>query len=346
MPEKQATPGGEPGKKGVPGIVVSARRSPLFSMITRAKREGSMPRAWSTLMVVLSFLGLPFPRMVHAICGPCSSDGSVSSFLCPGPENVDTGNGCGGFPSCQTPVLSGPFLDFFPEPDGQFTVRLQVEVTAPRNHEQTSSALWPQVFWYAGDSAPPPGSANACLFGPYDKASTYIQRQNVTCAGGDFGTFSMRAVSCSCAAPALLTGMRFQVAAGSPPGCGGPPPSRCPEDESCSLCLGPGGSASPGGGGPGLGPPGSGPGARLRDAAGGAGFPGWPAAPPGLPSWGEDGATTMPSASSPIRTTRACGSSRNTAPSANSRASRAGSTPPSGRAMSTASSPGSPLAGN
>ncbi len=234
-----------------------------------------MTRIGRILLGVL-VLGFPFPPAVAAVCGPCTSDGSVASFLCPEAGDVNTGSGCGGFPSCQTPVLAGPILDFLPESDGQFTVRLTVNVTAPRNHEQENSALWPLVFWYTGSTAPPPGSGNACLFGPYDRASTYVQRQNVTCAGGDFGTFSMRASNCACAAPALLTGMRFQVAAGSPPLCGGPPPSKCPNDESCSLCLGPGGSASPGSGGPGVGPPGSGPGARLRYASGGVGFPGWP----------------------------------------------------------------------
>jgi RHS repeat-associated protein len=238
----------------------------------------SRRRSWvltSLTSLALGILGLSAPAFSQ--CGACSTV-DVAANLCVEPGTDGTGTGCGGFPSCQTPVLSGPTIETIPQADGNFTVRLRVGITAPRNHEQDNSAFWPQAFWYSGGSAPPPGSGNACLLGQYDKAATYIERQNVTCAGGDFGTYSLRVTICqdllSCAPAATRLGMDFQIATGTLPGCDSPPPSICPEDQnSCSLCTGPQGASSPAGGGPGLSLTGSGPGARLRFASGGAGFP-------------------------------------------------------------------------
>ena len=233
-----------------------------------------------TLVAGASLLG---SASAWSQCGACAvGSPPVAAFLCPESGSVTTGTGCGGFPSCQTPQLSGPFLDVIPQGSGLFTVRLRVELVAPHNHEQGNSSFWPQAFWYTGSSAPAPGSGNACLLGQYDNASTYIERQNVTCAGGDFGTYSLRVNVCqdflSCAPAATLTAMSFQVGAGSLPGCS-PPPSICPEDQtSCSLCIGPQGASSPSGSGPGLSIAKSGPGARLRFASGGAGFPNTPGA--------------------------------------------------------------------
>jgi len=248
-----------------------------------------MSRSFRSLsfLAALAFC-LFLPPAARGQCGSCTTGGDtpVPAFLCREPGTDGSGGTqCSGFPTCQTPLLTGPFLESLPEPDGEHTVRLRVGITAPRNHEQGNSAFWPVVYWFAGATAPSTISPNACTLGAYDKASTYLERQNVTCAGGNFGTFSLRVIVCqdflTCAPAAKREGMSFQVSAGSLPGCGPPPPSRCPEDEGCTLCLGPGNGSSPAGGGAGASPPGSGPGARLRQAAGGAGS----ANTPGNAAW-------------------------------------------------------------
>ncbi len=241
-------------------------------------------RSWVVLGLFGAVLGLAAPAAAQT-CGACSTAsgaGQVAATFCRETGDFDpSGSGCGGFPSCRTATLEGPTLETFLEPDGEFTVRLQVRVKAPKNRTIDNSSFWPVIFWFRSATAGST-SGNACTFGRHDIGSTYVEARNVTCGGGDFGTFSLAVSTCqslfpSCAPPAKLEGLRFVVAPGTLPGCPKPPPpSGCPDDLSCSLCQGPGNGSSPGGGGPGLAPAGSGPGAQLRYTAGGTGSAGQP----------------------------------------------------------------------
>lgn len=232
---------------------------------------------------LLTAFGLAPPAAAQT-CGACASEGGasqVAAAFCPETGSFDgAGGSCGGFQSCRTATLEGPTLETFPEPDGEFTVRLRVRVKAPKNRT-AGSAFWPTIFWFRGATAGTM-SGNACTFGMHDIGSTYVEVRNVTCAGGDFGTFSLAVSTCQglfpgCAPPAKMEGMQFAVAPGSLPGCPKPPPvSGCPDDLSCSLCQGPGNGSSPAGGGPGVAPAGSGPGAQLRYTAAGTGSAGHP----------------------------------------------------------------------
>jgi peroxiredoxin len=47
-------------------------------------------------------------------------------------------------------ALKGPFIDFVPEPDGEFTAQMRFDVEAPANHLRPDSGAWPVIFWYNG----------------------------------------------------------------------------------------------------------------------------------------------------------------------------------------------------
>jgi RHS repeat-associated protein len=232
-------------------------------------------------LAVLAVSAVLAPAVQAQTCAQCSTV-NVPAWLCAETgSQIDSTAGCTSN-ACHPPKLSTPTFEAFPEPGGKFTVRQTLAIEAPRNHLLTESTFWPWVQWYVGSTVPNQSSTDVCFMGNYDRASTFVQRTGVTCQGGDFGTYSVRVTVCGnaygCAPPAVQENIELKVLPGSLPGCT-PPPSHCPEDQqSCALCTGPLGAASPAGGGPGFSPKGGGPGARLQYAAGGPGFAGRPGA--------------------------------------------------------------------
>ncbi|HEV8580240.1 MAG TPA: RHS repeat-associated core domain-containing protein [Thermoanaerobaculia bacterium] len=168
---------------------------------------------------------------------------------------------------------------------GSCGVKIHATATIPGVRDMINEdglTLTPLAEWYACSGA---GCTKDIICGldaaggrvNFDNLDTWVET-GLTCAQALALNLSVKIRVCPTSACEVskvidLPGVATAAAIGCPPP---PPPSKCPDDQSCSLCIGPAGGSSPAGGGPGVAPPKSGPGAQLRYAAGGVGFPNLP----------------------------------------------------------------------
>ena len=146
MPEKRAArppASGGRGKKGAPGVVVSARALLVRIMSQSPNRRENAPSledpAGSPVAGIrFSHGGGRRLRSLHERWERCP-------LPLPGDGRRQHRQRLRRFPELPDARALRSHPRFLPEPDGQLTVRLRVEITAPRNHEQESSALWPRV---------------------------------------------------------------------------------------------------------------------------------------------------------------------------------------------------------
>ncbi|HEX9941347.1 MAG TPA: hypothetical protein VGG03_04975, partial [Thermoanaerobaculia bacterium] len=222
-----------------------------------------------SLAALLAFPLLQTGPLAAQTCNACPG-AQFSVGTCSTSDIIRTGTGCS-FNNCQTPPPpTGPRFEPILQPDGRFTVRMKVTVTAPWN--QYYAASNPNgtldVTWFNVSPAPAPwtsgGSPSLCEYFDSDRVQTYVQKPDLTCAGApyDFGTYSLRASVCGgpCPPPYYpncasigwcgrwtdANGFAFYVSK-SVLGCpDDPPKGGCPSPagNSCSLCLGPGTSTS------------------------------------------------------------------------------------------------------
>ncbi|HEV8577888.1 MAG TPA: hypothetical protein VGX68_02300, partial [Thermoanaerobaculia bacterium] len=244
-------------------------------------------RSFSLSVLLISFALLTAGSAVEAVV----CNGSQLTYLETGNTTATFGT-CSTWGRCQQPIAGGPSYSFtIPGCDpNALTCGMTATVSAefPGNHQNNPAATGGAYSFAEVDLR----SSSNTLVGYCGTAGAVIAQDlgiatvtaGVSCSNQAAAQYTLTLISCPSCPPCptggppagciKMTSVSLDFAAAA--NCAKPPPSKCPDDQSCSLCTGPAGGSSPAGGGPGVAPGKSGPGAQLRYAAGGVGFPNLP----------------------------------------------------------------------